>query len=118
MWNIGLPVRIMTIPINFESPPLRQEPSGAVRIGNTRLLLEMVVHAFEDGATPETIVQQFPVVTLAEVYAVIAYYLRHRQEVEQYLAEREKTADEVRRKIESHQGDLAEIRKRLLARKS
>ena len=39
---------------------------------------------------PEAIAQRYPTATLADIYAVVAYYLRHRQEFEAYLAEREK----------------------------
>jgi len=80
-------------------------------------LLELVIRAFQDGATPETIVQRYSTLTLADVYAVIAYYLRHRSEVEDYLAWREQKAEEVGQLIESRQGDLSEIRARLIARR-
>ena len=101
-----------------EAPPLRRDSTGALRVGDSRVLLELVIRAFEDGATPETIAQQYASTTLADVYGVIAYYLRHRDEVATYLAEREQQADEVRSRIESRQGDLSELRSRLLARKS
>jgi hypothetical protein len=52
---------------------------------------------------------------LPDVYAVIAYYLRHRGEVEGYLAQREQKAEEVWQRLESQQGDLSEIRARLRA---
>src|SRR5437016_6284150 len=91
-----------------ESPPLREDASGAIRVGNSRVLLELVVRAFQDGATPETIVQRYPTLALSDVYAVIAYYLRHRREIEQYLARREQQAQEVRQRIESQQADLSE----------
>lgn len=107
----------MEMNLQIEAPPLHQDSSGALRVGNSRVLLELVIHAFEDGATPETIAQQYPTTTLADIYSVIAYYLRHRDEVEAYLAERERQAEEVRQRIESQQGDLAEVRKRLLAHK-
>jgi uncharacterized protein (DUF433 family) len=103
--------------LQTEAPPLRRDESGALRVGNSRVLLELVIRAFEDGATPETIVQQYPTTALADVYSVIAYYLRHRYEIEAYLAEREQRAEEVRNRIEYRQGDLAEMRQRLLARK-
>jgi hypothetical protein len=80
------------------------------------VLVELVIRAFQDGATPEAIAQRYPTATLADIYAVIAYYLRHRQEVEAYLAEREQRAQEVRQRIEHHQGDLADLRRRILAR--
>lgn len=76
-----------------------------------------MIRAFEDGTTPETIAQQYPTTTLADIYSVIAYYLRHRNEVDAYVAGRERRAEAVRGKIEHHQGDMAEMRSRLLARK-
>jgi hypothetical protein len=78
------------------------------------VLLELVIQAFQDGATPEAIVQRYSTLALPDVYAVIAYYLRHRSEIEAYLAERNQKAEEVRQKLERQQGDLSEIRARLL----
>ena len=107
----------MTIPLQPEAPPLRLDSAGALRVGQTSVLLELVVRAFQDGATPEAIVQRYPTLSLADAYAVIAHYLRHRQEVEEYLAAREARADESRQHAEASQGDLAEPRRRLTARR-
>ena len=101
-----------------EAPPLREDVAGALRVGDSRVLLELVIRAFQDGATPETIVQRYSTLSLPDVYAVIAYYLRHPSEVESYLAQREREAQEVRQRIESRQGDLGEIRARLLAHRN
>jgi len=98
-----------------ESPPLREVADGALRVGNSRVLLELVIHAFQDGATPEAIVQRYSTVALSDAYSVIAYYLRHRSEVDTYLARREQQAEEVQQRIEQHQGDLKEIRTRILS---
>ncbi len=84
-----------------EAPPLREEAGGALRVGQSRVLLELVVHAFQDGATPEALVQRYPTLALPDVYAVVAYYLRHRSEVEAYLVRREHQAHEVRQRVES-----------------
>ena len=100
-----------------EAPPLREDATGALRVGDSRVLLELVIRAFQDGATPEAIVQRYSTLALPDVYAVIAYYLRHRSEIDEYLTEREQTAEEVRQRIESQQGDLSEIRERLLAQR-
>jgi uncharacterized protein (DUF433 family) len=105
----------MSFTVQSESPPLREDAAGAVRVGDSRVLLELVIRAFQDGATPETIVQRYSTLALPDVYTVIAYYLRHRNEVEGYLARREQEAEEVRERIEREQGDLSEIRARLLA---
>lgn len=107
----------MDLVLQKEAPPLQRDPSGALRVGGSRVLLEIVIHAFEDGATPETIAQQYPTAKLEDIYSVVAYYLRHREDVETYLSARERQAGEVRSRIEQQQGDLADVRARLLARK-
>lgn len=80
-------------------------------------LLELVIHAFQDGATPETICQRYPTLSIADVYSVIAYYLRHRDELDEYLSEREQKTEEMDARMVARQGDLAEITARLLARR-
>jgi uncharacterized protein (DUF433 family) len=98
--------------------PIREDDSGALRVGETRVLLELVVDAFEDGATPETIVQRYETLDLADVYAVLGYYLRHREEVTDYLRRRDEKAAEVWQRIETTRRDLSEIRRRLAARRT
>ena len=105
----------MEIVLQAEAPPLRRDTSGGLRIGKSRVLLELVIRAFEDGATPEAIAQRYPTATLADIYSVLAYYLRHQEEIKTYLVNRKQKADAVRKRIESEQKDLAEVRKRLLA---
>ena len=107
----------MAINLQTEAPPLREDASGALRIGNSRVLLELVIRAFQDGATPETIHQRYPTAGLPDIYAVIAYYLRHAEDIDAYLAERGQRAHDVRQRIEQHQGDLAGLRNRLAARR-
>jgi hypothetical protein len=78
--------------------------------------LETVIRVFETGATPEEIAQNFSVLPLDDVYAVITYYLRHRGEVEAYLQEREIVAETMRREVEAR-FPQADLRRRLLARR-
>jgi uncharacterized protein (DUF433 family) len=107
----------VTFTAKTDAPPLREDATGALRVGDSRVLLELVIRAFQDGATPETIAQRYSTLGLPDVYAVIAYYLRHRDDVQEYLEQRERKAEEVRQRIESQQGDLSEIRARLQARR-
>jgi uncharacterized protein (DUF433 family) len=107
----------VTFTVHAEVPPLHEDSSGAVRVGTSRVLLELVIRAFQDGATPETIVQRYATLALPDAYAAINYYLHHRGEIEDYLARREQTAEEVQQRITKQQGDLSEIRARLLARR-
>ena len=106
----------MEITLQPEAPPCVGMRSGALRVGRSHVLVELVIHAFQDGATPEAIAQRYPTATLADIYAVIAYYLRHREEIEAYLDAREQRAEEVRQRIERRQGDLSDLRQRLRAR--
>src|SRR5688572_25599780 len=96
--------------------PLKINEDGVVRVGNTRVTLDTVVLTFKEGATAEEIVYQYPSLNLAEVYAVLSYYLQHQSEVEAYLAQGQRVADEVRRQNEAHFNQQG-IRERLLARR-
>jgi len=107
----------MGLTIAHEPVPLEATSNGAVCVGGTRVTLDTVVAAFLEGATAEEIVQQYPVLALADVYAVIGYYLRHRPEVEVYLAERREAAERVRGENRAR-FDPTGIRARLLARRS
>ncbi len=87
-----------------------------MRIAGTRVSLESVATAFDAGATAEEIVQQYPSLDLASVYAVIAYVLDHRRDVDQYMARRLGEAEALRVQIEG-QAPLGGLRERLLARR-
>lgn len=86
--------------------------AGVLRIDDTRVSLDSVVIAFEQGATPEQIVQDYDSLTLGQVYATIAYYLHNRAEVDSYLIARSERRADLR-----SQHDQAGIRERLLARR-
>lgn len=100
-----------------DPPPLAVDADGVVRVGGTRVTLDTVVEWFLDGATAETIAQKYPVLSLNDVYAVISYYLNHTSEVDAYLAERRRYAEQVEQENERRfppQGTRA----RLLARRA
>jgi uncharacterized protein (DUF433 family) len=105
----------MSLTVEPQVVPLLTTPEGVVRVSGTRVTLDTVVGAFLDGATPETIAQQYPSLPLADVYAVIAYYLRHRAEVDAYLAASQGSADQLRQDNEAR-WDPTGVRARLLAR--
>lgn len=99
-----------------DAPPFSQDAKGGRRVGESRVLVELVIRAFKDGATPEGIAQRYPTATLTDIYGVIAYYLRHQPEMEAYLKTRDRQAEDIRGQIEAHQRDTTELRNRLLAR--
>lgn len=92
------------------------DADGVVRVGRTRVTLDTVVSAFKNGATAEQIAHDYPVLDLADIYAVITYYLNQRQQVDEYLAERRKAGSQIRETV-GLQYDLNGIQDRLLARR-
>lgn len=105
----------MTMVLAAETPPLVADVTGVFHVGMTRVTLDTVVGAFQDGATAEEIAEQYPTISLGQVYAVIAYYLAHTAEVNDYLRVRERQAADVRQANEKLFSS-AGIRSRLLAR--
>lgn len=107
----------MNLTLVKERVPLDTDRDGVVRVGRTRVTLDTVIAAFKEGAAAEEIVYRYPTLNLADVYAVISYYLRRPQEVEAYLTQRKQLADNVHRKYKT-KFDMAGIRERLLARQT
>lgn len=91
------------------------DEGGVFRVADTRVSLDSVIYAFEEGATPEEIVQQYPTLDLAAIYSVISYYLQNRAEVEEYLEQRKIQRQEVKNEIEAKFKPHG-LRERLLAR--
>jgi uncharacterized protein (DUF433 family) len=81
----------------------QEEPSGVLRVANTRVLLELVIQAHQHGEPPEAIVEMYDASEIADVFAVIAYYLAHQAEVDEYLRECDEKAEALRHKIEASQ---------------
>lgn len=99
--------------------PLAITEHGTIRIKGSRVSLDSIIHHFKLGATAEQIVQSFPSLSLGEVYSSIAYYLTHRQDVEEYLQQQETAADALQEQLESnpkYQADVSEMRSRILGR--
>lgn len=71
----------MSLTLGSEPIPLEQVNGGSIRVRGTRVTLDTIVHAFQRGATAEEIVHRYPTVALADVYAVISYYLNHQVDV-------------------------------------
>jgi uncharacterized protein (DUF433 family) len=107
----------MTLAIVAESVPLEANADGVVHLAKTRVTLDTVVAVFNQGATAEEIVYRFPSLKLADVYATIAFYLNHQQEVETYLQERQQQSQEIR-KMNQARFDPQGLRDRLLTRKT
>jgi uncharacterized protein (DUF433 family) len=98
------------------SHPLREDADGVVRIGATRVTLQTVVAAYDQGSTPEEITLRYPVLSLEQVYSTISFFLANEGELRRYVAEEWAAGEEARRESE-RQPAVARLRERLRARR-
>jgi uncharacterized protein (DUF433 family) len=97
---------------------VRTDENGALRVGATRMSLDSVVYAFHLGHSAETIQQQFPSLSLEEIYGAIAYYLANRKEVDRYLERQEKLWQDLRKQSEQIPNPVVERLRALRTAKS
>src|SRR5438874_10204485 len=83
-----------------QRPPLRTDPGGVVRVGTSRVSLDTLIGAFNQGCSAEEIVLKYPTLELTDVYAAITYYLWYQDAVEAYLEQRRQEAAVLRQQME------------------
>lgn len=108
----------MILPVHPSPLLLSGDGRGGIRVGASLSPLDILIQEYQQGADPEGIVHAYPVLDLADVYAVIAYYLGHRAEETAYLQRREAEVTQLRREIESRQPAKGDLRAKLLARRA
>ena len=101
----------MTV-IHCDPVPLREDETGTIRVGNTRITLDVLLGYLLSGVKPEQVASEewYPTLSLADVYGVLAYYYRHRTEVDEYLRCRREEADRRQNEIEVAQPNFAEVK--------
>jgi uncharacterized protein (DUF433 family) len=87
---------------------IRADEQGALRVGSTGVSLDSVVYAFQQGCSPETIQDQYPALSLEQVYGAIAFYLANRDEVHEYLQQQEKLWQDLCQKTEEQASPVVE----------
>jgi uncharacterized protein (DUF433 family) len=91
-----------SIRFNFpDDVPLVQWEDGSIRVQGTRLLLAMIVTAFQQGDTPEEINDSFPSASVTQIKAVIDWYLNNQSDADAYLEEEEAEGERLRLEIQS-----------------
>ena len=75
-----------------------EEREGDFYVAGSRVSLASIIHEFRDGASPETIRQDFPSLSLAQAYGSIAFYLSHPEESEAYLQRLNRKWEELEQK--------------------
>jgi uncharacterized protein (DUF433 family) len=73
-----------------------EQREGGYYIAGTRISLDSIVHAFQDGESPEGILRSFPMAgPLVRIYGAITFYLENKSEVEAYLKDQDRLWSEV-----------------------
>lgn len=109
----------MTITLHSDPVPLRVDETGTIRVGQTRVTLDVLLDDFNAGMSVEEIVRQLDTLTLTDVHGALAYYFRHRAEVDEYLRQREEEAEKLRQEIDAASGpQLAHLKARMDAFKA
>ena len=58
---------------------------GRIRIDGTRVTVHQIVTCYQQGLTPEEIAEEYPHISLAQVYAALTYYHANRDEIDREL---------------------------------
>jgi uncharacterized protein (DUF433 family) len=66
---------------------------GGYYLAGVRISLDSIVYSFNEGQSPETIQENFPLLKLSQIYGAIAYYLDHQAEIDKYLEETRREFD-------------------------
>ena len=92
----------MALTIQTDPLPHRVDEHGVIRVGGSQVLLDIVIQEFNNGAEAEAIAHGYPTLDLADVYGVISYYLRHRNEIDGYIHIRRQEAEKLRLRAKLH----------------
>jgi uncharacterized protein (DUF433 family) len=69
---------------------------GRLRINGTRISVQQIASLFKRGLSAEDIEQTYEHLSLAQVFAALAYYLANRDEVDAALAEEDALYDQLK----------------------
>jgi uncharacterized protein (DUF433 family) len=94
--------------------PFQTYENGLIRVSGTRVTLSSLIAAYQQGQNPESIHSSFPTVPLADIYAIIAYYLHHQTELEAYLQQQDTEGQRIRAEWEAKHPPIT--REELVAR--
>jgi uncharacterized protein (DUF433 family) len=106
----------MSIIIHSDPVPLRADESGTIRVGQSRITLDVLLDYYQQGVSPEQLAsaEYFSTLSLSDVHGALAYYHRHKAELDEYLRQRREEADRLQQEIEAANAPfLAQMKARL-----
>ncbi|HEV8191990.1 MAG TPA: DUF433 domain-containing protein [Ktedonobacterales bacterium] len=79
-----------------------EERNGEYYAARTRVPVDVVIAAWRRGDVPERIVEQFPSLSLADVYGVITYFLDHEKDLRAHFAGLRDECERARQEAHAH----------------
>lgn len=110
---------VMPVIETTQNVPFSITRDGTIRIAETRVSLDSLLHHYKQGATAEEIALRFPALRLADIHSSIAYYLNHEDELDAYLVRQGQDADELQQRLSAdpaQQQGIREMRERIKRR--
>lgn len=107
----------MGLAVEYQPIPITTDEHGTMRVGGSRVSLDIIVDAYKSGWAAEEITRQYSTLDLADIHAAISYYLKNKSKVETYLEKNRQTALALRREIEA-MPSTQRIREKLLLAKA
>src|SRR5678816_1486346 len=90
--------------VQFQFPdtvPLMYWDDGSIRVHGSRVTLDTIVARFQQGCSPLRIHYGFPTLTVAQINAVIDWYLNHQTKAGEYIKKRDAEAERERIEYQS-----------------
>jgi uncharacterized protein (DUF433 family) len=104
----------LSIALHADPVPLRVDETGAIRVANSRVTLDVLLWYWQTGMKPAEIANGLDTLSLADVHGALAYYFRHQPELDEYLQQRDADAEQLRQQIETANADqLASLKARI-----
>jgi uncharacterized protein (DUF433 family) len=83
-----------------------EERDGGYYVAGTRVSLDSIVHCFNEGLSPEAILEEFDTLNLAQVYGAITHYLENQPAIDAYRSRQKRRFEELRQSAEPLPEDL------------
>jgi len=83
-----------------------EERDGGYYVAGTRVSLDSIVQCFNEGLSPEAILEEFDTLTLTQVFGAITFYLENQPAIDTYRVRQKQRFEAVRRAAAPLPADL------------
>jgi uncharacterized protein (DUF433 family) len=85
-----------------------QNEHGTWRVAGSRVSMDSIIYAHRQGESPAQIVGNFPSLSLEQVFGAIAFYLHHKQMMDEYLEKQAERLQQFKAEADERNRDLRE----------